>query len=74
MFFKGAILQCTYNKDGVSSNAQLSIFCDVPQKIDPDIFQRIKLLAFPPTIKYDASIFDFNLPKDQYLQIGFKEV
>ena len=74
MFFKGTIFQCAYNQDGVFSHYKLSIWYDVPQQIDLDSFQRIKLLAFPPTIKYDAYMFDFNLPKDQYLQIGFKEV
>ena len=28
----------------------------------------------PPTIKYDTFIFDPELPKDHYIQIGFKEV
>ena len=32
------------------------------------------MLAFPPTIKYDTFIFNPDLPKDHYIQIGFKEV
>ena len=29
---------------------------------------------FPNTIKYDTFIFNPDLPKDHYIQIGFKEV
>ena len=33
-----------------------------------------KNVSFPPTIKYDAFIFYPDLPKDHYIQRGFKEV
>ena len=74
MFFKGNICQCTYNKYGALSHYQLSLCCHVPQQIVLDIFQRIKMLVYSPTIKYDEFIFDFDLLKDYYIQIGFKEV
>ena len=32
------------------------------------------MLVYSPTIKYDTFIFDPDLPKDHYIQIGFKEV
>ena len=31
-------------------------------------------MLISPTIKYDEFIFDFDLLKDYYIQIGFKEV
>ena len=74
MFFKGVIFQCTYNKYGVFSHHQLDIYYDVPQKNDLGRFQRIKMLVSPPTIKYDTFIFNPDLLKYHYIQIGFKEV
>ena len=74
MFFKGDTFQCIYNQDGVFIHSQLSICYDVPQKKDLDRFLKIKMLVSPPTIKYDAFIFDPDLPKYHYIQIGFKEV
>ena len=44
------------------------------KKIDLVSFQRIKMLVFTTTINDDKFIFDFDLPKDHYIQIGFKEV
>ena len=73
-FSKGAIFQCTYNQDGVFSHSRISLCYDVPQKNDLEIFRGTKMLAFPPTIKYDTFIFDSDLPKDHCIQIGFKEV
>ena len=32
------------------------------------------MLVSSPTIKYDKFIFNPDLPKDHYIQIGFKEV
>ena len=32
------------------------------------------MLVFPSTIKYNIFIFDPDLSKDKYIQIGFKEV
>ena len=32
------------------------------------------MLLLPPTIKYVTFIFDFDLQKYHYIQIGFKEV
>ena len=32
------------------------------------------MLAFPPIMKYDTFIFNPDLPKYHYIQIGFKEV
>ena len=32
------------------------------------------MLVSPPTIKYDTFIFNPDLPKYHYIQIGFKEV
>ena len=32
------------------------------------------MLFFPPTIKYDTFIFNSDLPKYHYIQIGFKKV
>ena len=31
-------------------------------------------VSSPPTIKYEKFIFNPDLPKDHYIQIGFKEV
>jgi hypothetical protein len=73
-FFKGAIYQCTFNQDGFFSQSQLALCYNVPDQRDLDNFRRIKLLVFPPTIKYDLFQFDANLPKDHYIEIGFKEV
>ena len=72
--FKGGIFKCTYNQDGVFSHSKLALCYDVPKQIDPDRFQRIKMLVPPPTIKYDTFIFNPELPKDHYIQIGFKDV
>ena len=72
MFFKGAMFQCTYNRDGVFRNSELALCCDVPQKNDLDRFLRIKMLVYPPTINSDTFIFNPDLPKDQYIQIGFE--
>ena len=73
-FFKGAIFQCTFNQDGSFSQAQLSLCYDIPSTEDLDNFRRIKMLVFPPTRKYDSFDFDPHLPKDHYIQLGFKEV
>ena len=75
-FFKGAIFQCTYNQDVVFSHYQITLCCDVPQKKDLDIFWGVKMLVYPPPpiIKYDTFIFNPDLPKYHYIQIGFKEV
>ena len=32
------------------------------------------MLTLPPTIKYDKFIFNPDLPKDHYIQIGSKEI
>ena len=32
------------------------------------------MLVPPPTIKYDKFFFNPDLPKDHYIQIGFKDV
>ena len=37
-------------------------------------FEGTRFQFSPPTIKYDTFIFNPDLPKDQYIQIGFKEV
>ena len=73
-FSKGAIFQCTFNQDGSFSQSQLALCYDVPDQEVIDNFRRIKLLVFPPTIKYDTFQFDSNLTKDDYIGLGFKEV
>ena len=50
-FFKGAIFQCTFNQDGLFSQAQLAICYDVPSVEDLDNFCCIKMLVFPTTKK-----------------------
>ena len=74
MFFKGAVFQCTYHQDGVFIHYQISLCYDDPQQIDLVVFERIKMLVTPLTIKYDIFIFNPDLPEDHYIQIGLKEV
>ena len=73
-FFKGAVYQCTFNKDGFFSQSQLALCYDLPSQNDVDNFRKIKVLVFPSTIKYDSFKFDPNIPKSHYISLGFKEV
>lgn len=74
-FHKGAIFQCTHNKDGVYSRSQLALCYDLPDQSDLDQFKKIKILLFPPSVKFDSFSFDPTKPKEYYIeQLGFKEV
>ena len=71
-FFK-VPYQCTHNQDGVFNHYWIALCYDFPQQINLVSLRRINILVPPPTIKYDSFIFNPDLQKDHYIQIGFKQ-
>ena len=72
LFFKGAIFECTFNKEGRFSNTQKALLYDLPSQATLDNWHPIKVLL-PPIGLQDIE-FDPDESKDTYISKGFNEV
>lgn len=72
IFFKGAIYEITFNKEGEFAHGQVAILHDLPTIEQLNNWRKIKVLVAPPGHKdFD---FDENTTKEEFLQKGFKEI
>lgn len=74
LFFRGAVYQCTYNEDEKFNQSQHAFCFDLPSQEDVDMFRPVKVLLFPPTMKYENFQYRPDLPKQYYLEKGFTEI
>lgn len=72
LFYRGALFEFTYNKDGCFSQSQAAILFDLPNQENLNNWKKVKVLAAPPGVK-DIS-FDPTASKEYYLAQGYKEV
>ena len=72
LFFKGAIFECTFNKEGKFSNTQKVLLYDLPSQETLNNWQPIKVLLSPvglQDIEYDPDKL-----KESYISQGFTEI
>ena len=72
LFFRGAIFEMTFNKEGHFSNTQTAILYDLPNREDLSNWKKIKVLKTPVGLK--EIIFDPLLSKASYIERGYVEV
>ena len=72
LFFRGALYDFTYNKEGKFSQSDTALLFDIPSQTDLNDWKKIKVLLAPPGL----SSFEFqqDTTKEFYLQQDFKEV
>ena len=73
LFFRGALYEFTYNNEEKYSQGQMAILFDLPSQDMIDRNKKIKVLAVPPGLQ-DVGDFNHDIPKEFYLNQGFKEV
>ena len=65
LFFRGAIFEATYNKEGKFSNTQKAILFDLPSAETVNNWQPIKVLIHP--VGLQEIEFNHDISKDEYL-------
>lgn len=73
LFFRGAIYEFTYNSEDNFSQGQMALLFDLPSQENIDRNKKINILAAPQGLQ-DIEDWDNNVPKQFYLDKGFKEV
>jgi hypothetical protein len=72
LFFRGALYEFTYNKEGKFSQSDTALLFDLPSQDYINDWKNIPVLLSPPGL---SSIeFDESLSKQFYVDQGFKEV
>ena len=72
LFFRGAVMEMTFNVEGKFSNTQTAILYDLPSEDDLSNWKKIKVLKTPIGLK--EIIYDSNISKATYIDQGFVEV
>ena len=72
LFFRGAIYETTYNKEGKFSNTQKALLYDLPSQESITNWQPIKVLISPIGLKNIE--FHPTMSKEEYINQGYKEV
>ena len=70
LFFKGAVYECTYNKDMKFSQSQICIIINLPSQDDLDHIRKIEVIMAPPGIQ-DVT-FDENKTQNEYISDDWK--
>ena len=65
LFFKGAIYEITFNKEGEYSQSQMVLLFDMPLEEDLINWRKIKILVAPNGLK--EVVFDNNKIKEEYI-------
>ena len=69
LFFKGALHQFTYNKDGKFSQSQLGLLLKLPDERCIEQFKKIEILVAPPGLKW--TLYDPNKLESDYINEGW---
>ena len=71
-FFQGAMLKITFNQEDKFSNTQFTLLYDLPNRVDIQNWQKVKILKAPTGLK-DIE-HSSNICKQFYIEHGFIEI